>query len=113
MRRAARKDVNQGGIVDGLRQLGFSVSVLNEKSVPDIMVGARGVNYLLEIKAPLGPRGGVGSGKLTPDQLLWYRDWKGQAAVVRTLDEALRIISPGPKVVICQGDLETVHAPLR
>lgn len=75
-----------------LRELGVSVSVLNQKGLPDLLIGYKGRNYLIELKREPGPRGGMKDRKLTPDQLLWYRDWEGQADVAQTLEEALEII---------------------
>ena len=92
MRRKAKRDVNEGGIVDGLRGIGASVNRINEEDLPDLLVGFRGKNYLIEIKAPPGPRGGVSGRTLTTGQLKWAMDWRGQIDMARDLDEALRII---------------------
>jgi len=92
MRRKAKRDVNEGEIVDGLRQIGATVDRINEEDLPDLIVGFRGVNYLIEIKAPSGPRGGVSGRELSLGQLRWARDWRGQIGMARTLDEALHII---------------------
>lgn len=92
MRRKAKRDINEGDIVDGLRGIGATVNRLNEEDLPDLLVGFRGVNYLIEIKAPSGPRGGVSGKILLPGQLRWARDWRGQIGMARTLDEALQII---------------------
>jgi len=58
MRRSAKRDVNEGDIVAGLRKVGATVDRISEEDLPDLLVGFRGVNYLIEIKAPPGPRGG-------------------------------------------------------
>ena len=52
MRRAAKIDANQTEIVKALRQVGASVQSLAStgKGCPDLLVGFRGVNWLLEIK---------------------------------------------------------------
>jgi len=92
LRRNAKRDVNEGEIVAGLRKVGASVNRINEEDLPDLLVGFRGVNYLIEIKPPSGPRGGVSGKVLTPGQLRWARDWRGQIGMARTLDEALHII---------------------
>ena len=49
-----------------------------------MVVGYRGHNYLLEIK---GPRG-----KLTPVQVWWHEEWRGQVDRVDTVDEALAAV---------------------
>lgn len=54
---------------------------------PDILVGLRGRNWLIEIKA--------GSNDLTPDQRTFFAKWRGQRAVVRSVGEALRVVTSG------------------
>lgn len=89
MRTAARVDTNHGAIVDGIRQIFGPDSVLDLSRVgqgcPDILVGIRGHNIMLEIKTDRG--------KLTADQVYFHREWGGQVAVIRTLADALAIIS--------------------
>lgn len=94
VRRAARIDENQAAIVERLRALGASVQTLAAvgKGCPDILVGWQGRNYLMEIKRPLGPRGGLRGGSLTGPQRLWHGAWRGQVAVVRTTLDALAVL---------------------
>jgi Holliday junction resolvase len=84
--RAARVDRNQREIVAALRKAGASVEHLHAvgKGVPDLLVGYKGRNYLLEVK---GERG-----KLTPAQVDWHEGWIGLAHIVRTPQEALEAI---------------------
>lgn len=86
MRRAARVDANHAMIVMALRQAGASVQDLAKvgKGCPDLIVGYRGINYLLEVK--------VTKGRATLTQLEWHGAWRGQVAVVRSVEEALRVI---------------------
>lgn len=86
MRRASRADGNQTQIVGKLRDLGVDVETIHRegRGIPDLLAGRAGINYLLEIKGPCG--------KLTPDQLNWHLTWHGQVAVVRTIEEALRVL---------------------
>ncbi len=125
MRLRARKDLNQREIVLGLRAAGFSVAVLNEAGLPDLLIGGMGrcpacnfaqeTNWTVELKqgrrvrnkAAPAVSSELSAYSLTPAQLLWYRDWLGQADVACTLEEVLRIV--GPKVVICHGALDTVR----
>ena len=81
-----RVDANQAEIVADLRKCGASIWHLHELGFgcPDIVVGFRGVNYLIEIKQ--------GKGKLNPRQQDWHNHWQGQVAVARTSEEALCII---------------------
>ena len=86
MRRNARVDANHGVIVAALRQVGASVQDLAKvgKGCPDILVGYRGQNYLMEIK--------TNKGKATLPQIAWHTFWQGQVVVVRDVDEALHVI---------------------
>lgn len=91
MRRVARVDKNQKTIVDALRSIGASVQTLHQvgKGVPDLLVGWRGENYLLEIKNPSRPKS---RRKLNGEQAEWTSTWKGQWARVETLDQAFAAI---------------------
>lgn len=86
MRRNAKVDANHGVIVAALRQVGASVQDLAKvgQGCPDILVGYRGQNYLMEIK--------VKKGKATLPQIAWHTFWQGQVVVVRDVDEALHVI---------------------
>lgn len=88
-RRAARVDGNQRTIVDAFRALGCSVQSLASlgKGVPDLLVGIRGVNLLVEVKNP------ASSGdKLTSDQIRWHLGWLGQVAVIRTVEQVAALV---------------------
>jgi hypothetical protein len=74
-------DANHRDIRAGLEAVGASVEV---KSPLDLLVGYRGKNYLIEVK--------TAKGKLRPSQVKFFDRWKGQAIVVRTMDEALLAI---------------------
>lgn len=86
MRRRPRIDNNHADIVASLRVIGCSVLSLagNANGCPDILVGWRGKNLLLEIKGP--------KGSLTPDQVIWRDQWRGQSAVVTSLEEAVKVL---------------------
>lgn len=94
MRRAARVDGNQGTLVAGLRKVGATVTCLHGvgRGVPDLLVGWRGRNYLFELKDPAQV---PSARKLTDDEATWHSAWKGQAAVIETLDDALRVLVGG------------------
>jgi hypothetical protein len=86
MRRNAKVDANHAVIVAALRQVGASVQDLAKvgQGCPDILVGYRGQNYLMEIK--------TNKGKATLPQIAWHTFWQGQVVVVRDVDEALHVI---------------------
>jgi hypothetical protein len=93
VRRAAARDANEPELIKALRQVGASVQPLSAPGVPDLLVGYRGVTYLLEVKMPLGPKGGEDKRKLTPDQRAWWLAWRGRhPSVVHDVKEALRAI---------------------
>jgi len=83
-----RTDHNQPEIVAALRKVGASVQHLSSvgRGCPDLLVGFRQTNYLLEIKNTNGYN------KLTPDEIRWLESWSGQAIVVRSVEEALAAI---------------------
>ncbi len=96
MRRAAQVDANQAEIVQALRKWGCSVQSLaaQGKGCPDLLVGLRGQNHLLEVK----------DGKKVPSeqqlrdsQEKWHAAWRGPPVfVVRNVEEAL--VAVGLKV---------------
>ena len=76
-----RKDNNHDEIRDALERVGATV-------VPDgpvdLVVGFRGATYLIEVKTE--------KGKLRPTQENFVRRWKGHVSVVRSIEEALKVI---------------------
>jgi len=89
MSRYARKtDDNHQRIVAALRAFGASVASLAAVGggVPDLLVGYRGVNYLLEVKD--GSK--VASArKLTAAQVEWFGGWRGlKPSTVENEDDA-------------------------
>ena len=91
MRQKARIDDNQEAVVEGLRKAGASVAITSSlgKGFPDIVVGFRRRNYLLEIKNPEQP---PKKRLLTKDEDIFHMAWTGQISIVETTEEALRTI---------------------
>ena len=91
MRRNAKVDHNQKRVVQALRSSGCSVESLAAvgKGVPDLLVGFRGQNFLVEVKDGAKP---PSKRKLTPDQVTWHSEWRGQKAVVCNETEALTVV---------------------
>lgn len=87
----ARTDANQQEIVNSLRKHGASVISLAAvgDGCPDLLVGYKGINYLLEVKD--GSKV-PSQKKLTKDQLKFFETWKGQAVKVESVDEALSVL---------------------
>lgn len=86
MRRDAKVDQNQAEIIDALRRVGASVYPLHfaGKGCPDLIVGFRGRNYLIEVKSSRG--------KLNADQRTFHQAWRGHVCVVRSAREAIDAI---------------------
>lgn len=76
-----RIDANQKEIRDALESAGASIDT---RCPGDLLVGFRGVTYLLEVK--------TAKGKERPKQVKFKARWTGQYAIVRTPEEALTII---------------------
>lgn len=110
-----RSDANQPQIIDALRRAGCSVTIIGgangNTGVPDLLVGrlahqrrmwpaesaaleAVPMNYLLEVKRPWDKSRGD-QGELSPEQVRWHANWRGQVAVVRTVEEALAAVGLG------------------
>jgi len=83
-----RIDANQPEIVAALRSAGCTVRSLAGVGMgcPDLLVGRNGQNYLLEVKS------GRGRGKLTPLEDAFHSHWRGQVAIVRSAEEALKVV---------------------
>lgn len=92
MRKAAKIDANQTEIVKALRQVGASVQSLAStgKGCPDLLVGFRGVNWLLEIKDGQKVKS---ARKLTPDQIEWHESWRGRVYIVESVDQAISLLN--------------------
>lgn len=89
MRHSARRDGNERSIVAALRASGCSVQQLSAPGVPDLLVGKLGVNVLLEVKDPAKA---PSARRLTPAQVDWHARWRGQVAIVETVEQALRVV---------------------
>ena len=84
-------DSNQAEIVSLIRSVpGVSVFDVSRfgHGLPDLIVGFRGVNYLVEVKSERGD--------LTDAERDFFNDWQGQAAIARTVDDLLQIIGIDP-----------------
>lgn len=94
MRKRGRKDSNQTPIVEALRLAGATVAITSGlgSGFPDLVVGFRAANFLLEIKdgdAPMSQR------RLTPDEQKWHDEWRGKVWTVMSVKDALHVITTG------------------
>lgn len=91
MKYAARIDRNQPAIVAALRKLGASVLHLHTlgKGAPDIAIGYKNRNYLVEIKDGNKP---PAARALTDDEQRFHDEWRGQVAVIESEEQAIAFI---------------------
>jgi Holliday junction resolvase len=91
MRRAHRQDGNAREIISALRTCGAYVLDLSGvgNHVSDALVIWQNEVIAMEFKNPKGRN------KLSPGQAAWLDLWPGKTAVVRSVDEALRVIGIG------------------
>lgn len=92
MHRAAKVDANQTDITAALRQMGASVQHLHTVGAgcPDLLVGFRGVNLLVEVKD--GEKV-PSKRKLTPDEQEWHEQWRGQVSIVESVEDAVALLT--------------------
>lgn len=89
MRYARRRDLNEPAIVAGLEAVGCDVL---QASDVDLIVGIAGRNYMLEVKRPKR----TSASRIQPIQKRLRESWRGQYAIVTTLDEALKAVGVMP-----------------
>lgn len=84
MIRATQIDANQTEIIASLREHGATVQSLRAigKGCPDLLVGFRGQNFLMEIKDRSSSK------KLTSDK----QEWNGTINIVHDIQGALWVI---------------------
>ena len=87
-----RTDRNHAEIINALRKIpNLSVFSTHEvgKGFPDIVIGYKGINYLIEIKDGNKP---PSARKLTDAELQFHSNWRGQIKIVNNLDEVLNLL---------------------
>ena len=112
--RPKARDSAEPGIVEALRAIGCSVVRLEDErrsGLPDLLVGYRSQNWLLEVKNPESTKsyrlksGEVRETRRAPTALeasqeAWHRRWRGRPVhVVRTPQEAIAAVL-GPTVTL-------------
>lgn len=97
--RLARQDRGNEVIVAAWRTMGATVLRIDpagdrhQKGAPDYLVGYRGIDYLIELKAPGKPP--------LPEQETWHAKWRGnKVRVASSITEALSAI--GVELELCQ-----------
>ena len=92
MRRAGRTDANQTEIVNALRAIGCSVAITSGagNGLPDLIVGFRGVNLLLELK---DGNKVPSAKKLTEAEQYFVSNWKGHPVqIIESPEEAVNYV---------------------
>ena len=90
--RAKKIDANQNEVVKKLRSIpNVSVAITSAlgNGFPDLVVGYNGVNYLIELK---DGNKTASQRKLTPDEVKFQSEWKGNYHVCNNADEIIQII---------------------
>ena len=91
-----KTDANHKEIMNAFRKIPY-LSVFSThmvgKGFPDIVVGYRGINLLVEIK---DGKKSPSQRKLTNDEMVFHRQWNGQVIViscVEDIEKLLKILS--------------------
>ena len=93
---ARRRDANEAAIIKALKSHGVTVTQMDGKGVPDLLIGHGGVTYIVEVKQAHG-RAGAGAKRsesgLLETQEAWWSAWQGRRpVVVTTAEEALAVV---------------------
>ena len=91
--RASRVDSNQKEIVEALRKAGATVLHTHQlKNCFDILVGYKGINYIVEIKDGKKP---PSKRSLTPGEEKFRDEWMGgEYYIIESIEQALKLIKP-------------------
>jgi hypothetical protein len=89
-RLAKKRDANESSIVAALERVGAVVWRIDEPG--DLLIRFRREWFCLEVKPPLGKRGGSSHSKLTPKQEKTHAVVTDAIPIVRTEREALLVI---------------------
>lgn len=90
-RRDARVDANQKEIVQAFRAMGATVQHLHTVGggCPDLVVGYRGLNLLVEVKDGSKP---PSKRKLTEHEQAFFDEWNGQVTIVDSVHDVSGIL---------------------
>lgn len=94
MRTKAKTDSNHADVIKAFRRLGYSVLSLHQigKGCGDLLVAKAGKTAMIEVKDGSLP---PSKRKLNIDQVLFHETWRGQIAVVESLDDVLKFANTG------------------
>jgi hypothetical protein len=87
-----RTDANHKEIIDAIRKIPalsvFSTHTIG-KGFPDIVIGYKGINYLVEIKDGAKTKS---QKKLTDDEIRFHQSWFGQIIVCECVKDVLQLL---------------------
>lgn len=82
-----KRDANEPEVVSALQAAGCSVQRLDGKDIPDLLVGFRHRNYLVEVK------NAEGRNRVEEGQKQWALRWQGDPPyIVRNLDDVATML---------------------
>lgn len=86
-------DANQSSVIEEVRQWpGVIVQDLHGigNGVPDLLIGFRGVNFLVELKDGEKPKH---QKQLTEPEKKWHSAWKGQVAICESAGDIFKLLT--------------------
>ena len=89
-----RTDSNQVQIVQALRGMGASVFQTHAlgRGFPDLAVGFRGINLLIEVKDGSKP---PSKRRLTEDEQRFHEEWRGAVHIVESVEDVVSLLNKG------------------
>lgn len=87
-----RTDGNHAEVVEALRGIGASVLDIHDigHGAPDLLVGYRAMNLLLEVKDGKKP---PSHRKLTSDEQAFFDAWRGPIYIVYSANDAIDVVN--------------------
>lgn len=90
MRRAARRDTNEGDIIKAIRAEGAYVKVINDEGLFDLLVSYRGETLMIEVKDGAKP---PSARRLTEAEQKFHEEWPGSNLhIVTSAEEAVALL---------------------
>jgi hypothetical protein len=88
---AKRVDGNQKEIVHLLREIGVSVLVMSNlgKGAPDLLIGIRDQNFLIELK---NGKMALSGQQLTIAEQKFHDEWRGQVCILNSREQVLEFV---------------------
>jgi hypothetical protein len=90
MRRAARRDANEGDIIRAMRAEGAYVKQINDEGLFDLLVSYRGETLMIEVKDGAKP---PSARRLTDAEQKFHDEWPGSDLyIVNSVEEAIALL---------------------